>query len=153
MRVVIAPDKFRGTLDSPGVAAAIAEGIRRVQPDATIDQISMADGGEGTLDTLVAAHHGKLRQVQARGPLMEERTAVVGLIGGATTAVIELANIAGLSLVPVDQRDPLRTTTYGVGQLIEAAIDTGVGEILLTMGGSATVDGGAGMMQGMGVLL
>lgn len=153
MRIVIAPDSFKGTLDAASAAAALAAGVRLARPDAVIESVPMADGGEGTLDVLLAARNGRRREARATGPLGEPRTAAVGLIDGASTAVVELAQIAGFSLVPADRRNPLTATTFGVGELIRAALDAGVDRVLLTLGGSATVDGGAGMMQALGLRL
>lgn len=148
---VIAPDKFKGTLDAPTVAAAIAAGVRRAAPDAVILECPMADGGEGTLEILLGTSGGARRRVQVRGPLGEPVDAVVGLIRHAQTAVIELALIAGYAMVPADRRDPLKATTFGVGQAIRSTIEAGIEEIILALGGSATVDGGAGMMQALGL--
>lgn len=153
MLIIIAPDSFTGSLDAVGVARAIAAGVSDARADATIECVPMADGGEGTLEVLLAARHGQRREATATGPLGEARTAPIGLIDGASAAVIELAAIAGLTLVPESQRNPLITTSYGVGELIRAALDTGVERIVLALGGSATVDGGAGMMQALGLTL
>ncbi len=153
MRVVIAPDSFKGSADARSAAEAIAEGIRRVEPRAELVVKPMADGGEGTLDILVDAAGGVRRSVRATGPLGEPVDGPVGLIRHATTAVIEVAAFAGYALVPPERRDPLKTTTYGVGEAIRAAIETGVEEVVLCLGGSATVDGGAGMMQALGLKL
>ncbi|MCK6486216.1 MAG: glycerate kinase [Phycisphaerae bacterium] len=153
MRIVIAPDSFKGTLDAASAAAALAQGVRLARPDAIVNCVPMADGGEGTLNVLLAARNGQRREARATGPLGEPRTAAVGLIDGASTAIVELAQIAGFSLLPADRRDPLTATTCGVGELIRAALDSGVDRVLLTLGGSATVDGGAGMMQALGLRL
>lgn len=153
MRIIVACDKFKDSLDAAAVCDAITAGVRSARPDAAIDCVPMADGGEGTLDILLTAKHGQRRWIEATGPLGERRTACMGLIDGAATAVIELAQIAGLSLVPPDCRDPLKTTTFGVGELMAAAMDAGVERILLAVGGSATVDGGAGMLQALGARL
>lgn len=153
MRVVVAPDKFRGVLTAHQAVEAIARGIRAARPHVEINPIPMADGGEGTLDVLLDADGGQRRQVAAHGPLGEPVDVTVGLIRHASTAVIELAKVAGLDLVPDTKRDPLVTSTYGVGELIRAAAQSGVEEIILAVGGSATVDGGAGLMQGLGLSL
>lgn len=153
MRVVIAPDKFRGVLSAQEAAEAMRRGVLMARPRAEVHVVPMADGGEGTLDVLVEADGGQRRRVAAHGPLMEPIEATVGLIRHASTAVIELAKVAGLDIVQPERRDPLRTTTFGVGELIRAAVQSGVEEILLAVGGSATVDGGAGMMQGLGLSL
>ncbi|MBK8268767.1 MAG: glycerate kinase [Planctomycetes bacterium] len=148
---LLAPDKFKGSLDAHSVASAIAEGIRRAIFDANIIEAPMADGGEGTLEILVRALQGQRRRVAATGPHGEPIEAPVGLIHQASTAVIELASIAGHAMVPEGRHNPLLTTTFGVGQAIRAAIETGIEEITLTLGGSATVDGGIGMMQALGM--
>ncbi len=153
MRVVIAPDSFKGSLDARSAAAAIAEGVRRVARRAELVVKPMADGGEGTLDILVDAGGGVRRSVRATGPLGEPVEGPVGLVRHATAAVIEAASFAGYALVPPERRDPLKTTTYGIGRAIRAAIETGVEEVVLCLGGSATVDGGAGLMQALGLKL
>jgi len=151
-RVVVAPDSFKGVLTAREAAEAIASGVRRARPDARVDRVPMADGGEGTLDVLVNAEKGNRRRVAAHGPLGETIEAPVGLIRHATTAVIELASIAGYAMVPPERRNPLKTSTYGVGEVIRAAVESEIEEIVLTVGGSATVDGGAGMMQALGMI-
>jgi len=151
MRVVAAPDSFKGSLDASAAAQAIAAGVRGARADCDVTLAPMADGGEGTLDALVNAAGGLRRRVQTTGPLGEPVEAVVGLIHEAATAVIELACAAGYHLVPPERRDPLQTTTYGLGRVIRTAIETGVEHIILGLGGSATVDGGAGMMQALGL--
>jgi len=153
MRVVVAPDSFKGVLDAPAAAEAIAAGVRRARPDAEIDVVPMADGGEGTLDCLLAAGGGNRRRVATHGPLGDEVTATVGLIDQAATAVVELAKAAGYGLVPDDKRDPLVTTTYGVGEILRVVCEAEIETVILTVGGSATVDGGAGMMQALGLAL
>jgi len=151
MRIIVAPDSFKGVLDARRAAHALALGIRRARPDADVLEIPMADGGEGTLDALVDAHKGNRRKVPAIGPLGDPVEAAIGLIREASTAVIELASVVGYSLVPPDLRNPLKTTTYGLGQVVRAVVETEIEQIILTVGGSATVDGGAGMMQALGM--
>lgn len=153
MRIVVAPDSFKGVLDASAAASAIAAGALRACPDADVDEVPMADGGEGTLNCVLQGTPGNLRRVAAHGPLGESLEVPVGLIYGASTAIVELALAAGHALVPVDRRDPLRTTTYGVGEVIRAACAAGIDEVVLAVGGSATVDGGAGMMQALGLTL
>lgn len=150
MRILIAPDSFKGTLTAAQAAEAIASAIRANRPEAQLDLCPMADGGEGTLDVILAATAGQRREAECRGPCFEPRVAPVGLIDHAATAVIELASAAGLTLVPPNRRNPLNTTTYGVGQLIAAALDAEVDRIILTLGGSATIDGGCGIAQALG---
>lgn len=153
MRVVIAPDSFKGVLDARRVAQAMADGVRRARPPAEITAVPMADGGEGTLDVLVDAAGGNRRRMQARGPMGDPVEVTVGLIHQASTAVIELASVAGYTLVPAPRRDPLAASTYGLGETIRAAVDMEIEEIILAVGGSATVDGGAGMMQALGMTM
>jgi glycerate kinase len=153
MKIVVAPDSFKGALSSPQAAAAIADGLRRVFPDAVIARVPIADGGEGTLDALVTATGGTLLRETVIGPLGEATDAHWGRLPDGT-AVIELAQAAGLTLVPSDRRDPNTATTYGLGQLIGRALDTdGVRRLIVGLGGSATNDGGAGMLQALGVQL
>jgi glycerate kinase len=153
LRFVVAPNPFKGSLGSPAAAAAIARGIRSVFPDAEVVEVPVADGGEGTVDALVAAHKGRLVPVEVEGPLGEPVRAAYGLIDGGRTAVVELAAAAGLPLVPPERRDPRVTSTYGFGQLIAAARDAGASAIIAGVGGSATNDGGAGMAQAIGYRL
>ncbi len=149
--MVIAPDSFKGSLLSPDVAAAIADGVKRAAPRAEVVQVPMADGGEGTVQALVAATGGRLETVTVEGPLGEPVQATFGILGDGKTAVIEMAAASGLPLVPPDRRDPTKTTTYGTGQLIRAALDRGVERIIIGIGGSATNDCGCGMAQALGV--
>ena len=159
MKIVLAPQALKGSLDAAEVGAAMAEGVRIALPDAEIVMIPVADGGEGTVRALVAATGGQLLHTRVTGPLGEPVEAEWGLLGADTsapnekTAVIEMAAAAGLPLVPPERRDPRVTTTYGVGELIRAALDAGCGRILIGIGGSATNDGGAGMAQALGARL
>ncbi len=150
MRVVVAPDSFKGSLTAPQVAAAISEGLRRVWPDAEIDEVPLADGGEGTTEALVAATAGRIERVRVTGPLDERVEAFFGVLGDGVTAVIEMAAASGLPLVPQELRNPLITTTYGTGELVRAALDAGCSRVVLGIGGSATNDGGVGMAQALG---
>ena len=151
MKVLVAPDSFKGSLSADAVAQAIAEGLRLVWPDAVIEQVPMADGGEGTVDALVAATAGRKRSITATGPLGETVEATFGLLGDGRTAVLEMASASGLPLVPPRQKNPLRTTTYGTGQVMAAALDCRVGRLIVGIGGSATVDGGTGCAQALGM--
>ena len=155
MYIVVAPQSLKGSLDAPGVGQAIAEGIRRVWPDATIRVVPVADGGEGTVQALVAATGGRVMRALVTGPLGEQVVANYGMLGGdqQETAVIEMAAVAGLPLVPPDQRDPRTTTTRGVGEIMQAAMAAAARRLLIGIGGSATNDGGAGMAQALGVRL
>jgi len=150
MRVVVAPDKFKGSLSAPEAASAMARGVRAACNDAEVDLVPVADGGEGTVEALVAATGGAFRDAIVTGPLGEAVTARYGLLGDGRTAVIEMAAASGLVLVPSDRRDPRITTTRGTGELVLAALDQGCTAIILGIGGSATNDGGAGMAQALG---
>jgi len=153
VRVVIAPDSFKSAVTAAQAADAMARGVAAASRDIDIDQAPMADGGEGTLDVLLDARDGQRREVETQGPLGDPFVATVGLLDRATRAVIEVAGAAGFARVPADRRDPLVTSTHGLGVVIHRAIETGADEVLLCLGGSATVDGGAGMMQALGLLL
>ena len=153
MRVVIAPDSFKGSATAQQVAAALAAGWHREWPETHIDAVPVADGGEGTVDAMVHATSGRFAEAFVTGPLGEPVTARYGILGDGATAVIEMAAASGLTLVPAHARDPRRTTTRGTGELILAALDAGCRRIIVGIGGSATNDGGAGMAQALGVRL
>ncbi|MGB2613061.1 MAG: glycerate kinase [Isosphaeraceae bacterium] len=153
MRVVIAPDKFKGSLTALEAAEAMARGLSRVDPCAEIDRVPMADGGEGTVAALVAATGGSYRTVTVTGPLGDPVVASFGLLGDGRTAVLEMASASGLWLVPPALRDPLRATTRGTGQLLLAALKAGARRVIVGIGGSATNDGGAGLGQALGFRL
>ncbi len=153
MKIIIAPDSFKGSLSAIEVADAIELGVRQVYPDAKIVKVPMADGGEGTVECLVNATKGKIYKQEVIGPLGEQVLATFGILGDENTAVIEMASASGLPLVPLDRRNPLITTTYGTGQLIKKALDLGCCKMIIGIGGSATNDGGAGMVQALGVHL
>ena len=153
MRVVIAPDKFKGSLTALEAAEAMARGLSRVDPSAEIDRVPMADGGEGTVAALVAATGGSYRTVTVTGPLGDPVVASFGLLGDGRTAVLEMASASGLWLVPPALRDPLRATTRGTGQLLLAALKAGARSVIVGIGGSATNDGGAGLGQALGFRL
>lgn len=153
MKVVVAPDSFKGSLTAIEVSCAIEQGIREVFPKAEVVKIPMADGGDGTVQCLVNATGGKILREKVIGPLGDEVLASYGILGDKKTAVIEMAEASGLTLVPENKRNPLITTTYGTGQLIKAALDQGCRKMIIGIGGSATNDGGAGMVQALGVKL
>ena len=153
MKVVAAPNPFKGTLGSPAAARAIARGVRRAWPEAVVVEVPVADGGEGTVEALVAAAAGALVKITVAGPLGDPVEAEFGLIDGGRTAVVELASSSGLPLVPNSRRDPRVTSTYGFGQVLEAARSRGVSKIIAGIGGSATNDGAAGMAQALGIRL
>ena len=153
MRVVIAPDKFKGSLTALEAASAMARAVARIDPRAEIDLVPMADGGEGTVAALVSAASGIYSKACVTGPLGEPVTAPFGLLDGGRTAVIEMAAASGLSLVPTPLRDPLRATTRGTGELLLAALEAGARRVIVGIGGSATNDGGAGLGQALGFRL
>lgn len=148
-----APNPFKGSLGAPAAAAAMALGVRDVLPDAQVLEVPVADGGEGTVEALVAARGGELLTVSVRGPLGDPVEARFGLIDGGRTAVVELAATSGLPLVPPDRRDPRVTSSHGFGELLEAARRRGVVRVIAGVGGSATNDAGAGMAQALGFRL
>lgn len=153
MKIVIAPQAFKGSISALRAAEMMAEGVRRVLPDARTELAPVADGGDGTLETLVEASGGEIRSSEVTGPLGETRTAVWGAMGDGRTAVIEMARTSGLALVAVEDRDPLAATTYGLGQAIRDALDSDFRRFILGIGGSATNDAGAGMAQALGARL
>lgn len=153
MKIVIAPDSFKDSLSAQGVADAIARGLAQVWPDAQLVKCPMADGGEGTVESILAACEGQLRRTQVRGPLGKPVDAAWGWLPESHTAIIEMAEASGLQLVATDQRDACISSTYGTGELIRAALDAGAQRVILAIGGSATNDGGAGAVQALGAKL
>jgi glycerate kinase len=151
MRIVVAPDSFKGSLSALGVAEAMERGIHAVFADAEVIKVPIADGGEGTVAALVSATGGRLEQCVVPGPLGDPVTAVWGVLGDGRTAVIEMAAASGLPLVPRHLRDPRITTTAGTGRLVKAALDAGLRKIVIGIGGSATNDVGTGMATELGV--
>ena len=155
LHVLIAPSGFKESLEAEEVAGCIEEGVLRVVPGAKVSKAPMVDGGEGFTKTLVNATGGTLHEVTVTGPIGEPVESYFGILGGGgpRTAVLEMAAAAGLRLVPRDLRDPSGTTTYGVGELVRAALDAGADCILVGCGDSGTTDGGAGMAQALGARL
>ncbi|MBI9096966.1 MAG: glycerate kinase [Spirochaetaceae bacterium] len=151
MKVVVAADSFKGSLSSAELAEAVETGIHKVYPLAEVIKVPVADGGEGTVEALVDGTKGIYRTIQVKGPLMTRVTALYGITGDGNTAVIEMASASGLPLVPGDKRNPMKTTTYGTGELIKDALEKGCREFLIGIGGSATNDCGMGMMQALGI--
>ncbi|NLF31617.1 MAG: glycerate kinase [Planctomycetes bacterium] len=151
MKIILAPDSFKGSLTAAEACRAMAEGVARACPAATVVSIPMADGGEGTADALAAATGGRMIETPALGPLGEPRTGRFALLGDGRTAVVEMAAVSGLPLVPPAKRNPLHTTTYGTGSLMAAAMGAGADHLIVGIGGSATTDLGAGMAQALGV--
>ncbi|TVY07977.1 glycerate kinase [Paenibacillus cremeus] len=151
MKVVIAPDSFKGSLSAKEVAEAVEKGFLKVSKDLRITKVPMADGGEGTVESLVDATGGTIIRVRVKDPILRETEAFYGILGDGETAVIEMAAASGLPLLSPEERNPLVTTTYGTGQLILSAIEMGCKTIILGLGGSATNDGGSGMARALGV--
>ncbi|NCH83878.1 glycerate kinase [Cronobacter malonaticus] len=149
-KIVIAPDSFKESLSAMDVAKAIEAGFREIYPQAHYVCVPMADGGEGTVEAMVAATGGQIITTPVTAPLGNKVDGFFGLLGDGETAVVEMAAASGLHLVPTAQRDPRVTTSYGTGELILAALERGVKAIIIGIGGSATNDGGAGMMQALG---
>ena len=148
--IVVAIDSFKGSMTSMEAGAAITEGARRADPSLAVTVRPLADGGEGTVDALVSGMNGTLRTVTVTGPLGDPVRCAYGLIEKEKLAVIEMSGAAGITLVPPEKRDPLYTTTYGVGQVIRDAIGMGCRRFIIGIGGSATNDGGVGMLQALG---
>ncbi|QDF66652.1 glycerate kinase [Shewanella sp. SNU WT4] len=163
MKIVIAPDSFKESLSALDVACAIETGFKQVFPDAEYIKVPMADGGEGTVNAMVDATAGSRRTIEVTGPLGNKVMATYGILGSAgqhnnhsatsKRAIIEMAAASGLHLVPMENRNPYITTSFGTGELIADALNSGVRHIILGLGGSATNDGGAGMLQALGVVL
>lgn len=149
-KAVLAIDSFKGCLTSAEAEAAAAEGVHAALPECEVIRIPVADGGEGMLDVLIAATHGKSISVQAHGPLMELREARYGISGDGQTAFIEMAAISGLPLVAPKKRNPMQTTTFGTGELIRDALQRGCRHFIIGLGGSATNDAGLGMLRALG---
>lgn len=150
---VLAPDSFKGSLTAKEVCLAMERGIKKALPTAECISVPMADGGEGTVQSLVDATGGKVYELEVTGPLGDPVKSFYGIMGDGKTAVIEMASASGLHLVDEMTKNPLITTTYGTGQLLKACLDKGIENIILGIGGSATSDGGAGFLQALGVSL
>jgi glycerate kinase len=151
MKIIIAPDSFKGSLTAKEAADAIADGVNSALPEALIDIIPLADGGEGTLDSLVSSTKGQFKDVSALDPLGRKINAPYGILGDRETAVIEMSLASGITLIKKDELNPLFTSTYGTGQLIKQALDDGYRKFIICIGGSATNDGGTGMAQALGI--
>ncbi|MBO9597563.1 MAG: glycerate kinase [Cohnella sp.] len=150
MRIVLAPDSFKGSLSATMACLAMQEGIRNVAIDAEIVHLPMADGGEGTIESLIHALGGSVREAAVRDPLGREVLAAYGVLADGRTAVVEMAQASGHTLLSKEERNALAASTYGTGQLISRCLDEGYRNVLLGLGGSATNDGGAGMMRALG---
>lgn len=150
MKIVVAVDSFKGSLSSLEAGRIIEIGIKRVYPQSKVIVKPLADGGEGTVEALVEGMNGRIRSLKVTGPLGKLIKCSYGIIDAKNIAIIEMAKIAGLTLVCQEERNPLNTTTYGVGQVIMDAIDQGCRRFIIGIGGSATNDGGIGMLQALG---
>ena len=150
MKVIIAPDSFKGNISAPEVCSLIEEGILRADKDAIINKIPLADGGEGTARIITQAVGGRFIKTNVTGPLGKKVDAEFGLINDGKTAVLDVASASGLELLSRNELDPMKTTSYGTGELITAALDTGANEIIIGIGGSAVNDGGIGMISALG---
>ena len=151
MNILIAPDSFKDCLSAREVASALSRGILKIYPDAFCTLVPMADGGEGTVESVIDATGGKRIKLKVMDPLMREISSFYGITGDGQTAIIEMAAASGIELLSNDERDPWITSTFGTGQLIRDALDRGVKKIMLGIGGSATNDCGAGMAESLGV--
>ncbi|HEX6506430.1 MAG TPA: glycerate kinase [Chloroflexota bacterium] len=151
MNIVIAPQAFKGSMDATEVAHAIARGVRQVFPNSRLAILPVADGGEGTVRALVQASRGRTVTTRVMGPLERPVNATWGIMGDEETGVIEMSAASGLPLIRRNERNPMRTTTYGTGELIRHALDFGLRQLIIGIGGSATNDGGAGMAMALGV--
>ena len=153
MKILFAPDKFKSCMTAPAVCSVLEKAFRMAFPEALLVSLPMADGGDGTVEAILAATGGDRHTVRVSGPLGKETDAVFGTFRNGKTAVIEMASASGIALLKPEERDPRKASTYGTGELIRAALDRGAEEIILGIGGSATVDGGAGMAQALGYRL
>ncbi len=151
MKIVIAPDSFKGSISAKDICTSVKRGILRVFPNADVIEIPLADGGEGTMENMVYATNGSKRKVEVTGPLGHKVSAEYGVLGDNETVVIEMAQASGLTLLQEHERNPLVTTSFGTGELIKAALDEGYRKMIIGIGGSATNDGGMGMLKALGV--
>ena len=149
-KILVASDKYKGSLSAVEVCSIIKDAIKKIDSKICVIVSPMADGGEGTVETLVESQKGKYIVSDVTGPLGEKVKARIGIIGG-NTAIIEMASASGLALIPKEKRNPMETTTYGTGELIKKALDIGCRKVIIGIGGSATTDGGMGMAQALGV--
>lgn len=148
--ILLAPDSFKESMTAKEACIAMEKGIKKANPNIECIHVPMADGGEGTMQSLVDATGGKVYSVEVMGPLYDKVEAQYGILGNGEIGIIEMASASGIGLVPMEKRNPLLTTTYGTGELIKACLDKGVKKLLIGIGGSATNDGGAGVIQALG---
>lgn len=150
MKIVLAPDSYKESASAKEICLAMESGIRRVFPEAEIIHVPMADGGEGSTESLVDATQGEIVYHIVRGPLGDPVEGMIGIHGNQNVAIIEMASASGIQLIDPSARNPLLTSTYGTGQLIAECLNRGIEEIIIGIGGSATNDGGSGMAQALG---
>lgn len=150
MNILIAPNAFKGSLSAPEAAEIMTDGIRVIDDDIEVTPLPVADGGDGTLEAFVESTNGAKESISVDGPRRGDVTAELGFLGNENTAIIEMARASGLVLLDEEERNPMKTTTYGTGQLIRHAIEKGCDTIIVGIGGSATVDGGTGMARALG---
>jgi glycerate kinase len=153
MKIVVAPDSFKGSLSSTQIAEAVEKGIQKIDPSITVLKVPVADGGEGTVEALVCATQGKIIPVKVTGPSLKKVDAFFGISGDGQTAFVEMAAASGLALLHRSEYNAMKTTSYGTGELILHALDHGCRNIIIGLGGSATNDGGAGLLQALGLRL
>lgn len=153
MKIIIAPDSFKGTMSAAKVAFIIATEFKKVLPDADIIELPMADGGEGTTEALISATHGERIELTVEDPLGKPVKAFYGLINNGNTAIMEMASASGIELITSADLNPMKASTFGTGEMIKDALLKSVDEIVIGIGGSATVDGGIGMAQALGFSL
>lgn len=151
MKVVVASDSFKGSISARDICTAVKEGVKRVFPDAKVVEIPLADGGEGTMENMVFSSNGIKKRVVVTGPIGDKVTAEYGILGDKETVIIEMAQASGLPLLKEHEKNPLVTTSYGTGELIKAALDDGFRKFIIGIGGSATNDGGMGMLKALGI--
>lgn len=150
MKIIVAPDSFKGSISARDLCAAVRRGIHRVDPTIEVIELPLADGGEGTVNSLVYATHGQMRHVQVKDPLGRPVRAAYGVLGDDATVIIEMAQASGLPLLKPDERNPLLTSSFGTGELILDALQAGYRSFIIGLGGSATNDGGVGMLEALG---
>ena len=150
MKVVVAIDSLKGSLSSLEAGEAIKSGVLKAMPEAEVCVRPLADGGEGTVEALALGMGGELKTVEVTGPLGEKVNCLYGIMEESKTAILEMSGAAGITLVADEMRNPLHTTTYGVGEVIKDAIANGCRHFIVGIGGSATNDGGIGMLQALG---
>ena len=148
--ILLAPDSFKESMTAKEACDAMERGIKKVNKNINCIKVPMADGGEGTMQSLVDATYGKVYKIKVIGPLGNEVEAEYGMLGDGKTGIIEMASASGITLVPENERNPLITTTYGTGQLIKECLDKGAEKLLIGIGGSSTNDGGVGAIQALG---